>query len=477
MAALTIPRALALLGAAMSLVAVAAAGQRLPGLGYSPFGPVPFCLPDAQVQSDVQRLGRVSQRVRIYGVQCNNTHAVLAMAQSLGLQVLLGVWLSTDTAANEIVRARQGRAVHCRSSQQHTTRQLGGETAADRSRSTVLRNAALYAHPSTPCTQELQAMESVLARWGSQAQGLLTAVAVGNEVLGVNGGTLPALLNYLDRARAVVQKHAPQTPLTCESDQSPPTSSPPACVPAGARATLPMLRTLGGCARADVDIPEVWLGTHGTMTVKGQGLPPAPARAGMLPCPAGASAAVCALLRRVDVAGVNIHPYHAGLPPTCAGLGIKGCYDGPTWVLGRCGRRWSHARRLSEAVGPRADRGCQRGRWRPRRMAALRKALNTSQVLLAEVGWPSAGEACCSGAPAGFPSNATFLAVPSAQSSAAHLATFVATAAAAGAHSSFPAASPAWRSLPAVRPPPPTAHITHAAMWRRGVDVLLLHHV
>lgn len=52
----------------------------------------------------------------------------------------------------------------------------------------------------------------------------------------------------------------------------------------------------------------------------------------------------------------------------------------------------------------------------------MQRKLGTPNVVVTEVGFPSAGEACCGFTPAGFPAGARFLARPSVNSSAVHLA-------------------------------------------------------
>ncbi|KAJ9532089.1 hypothetical protein QJQ45_003804 [Haematococcus lacustris] len=39
------------------------------------------------------------------------------------------------------------------------------------------------------------------------------------------------------------------------------------------------------------------------------------------------------LLPEIDFVGVNAHPYFEGLPATCQGLNITGCYDAATWAV------------------------------------------------------------------------------------------------------------------------------------------------
>jgi hypothetical protein len=45
---------------------------------------------------------------------------------------------------------------------------------------------------------------------------------------------------------------------------------------------------------------------------------------------------VSRLLREVDFVGVNAHAFFLGLPVSCAGLNINGCYDAPTYTVARC---------------------------------------------------------------------------------------------------------------------------------------------
>ncbi|KAL6757656.1 glycoside hydrolase superfamily [Haematococcus lacustris] len=106
------------------------------------------------------------------------------------------------------------------------------------------------------------------------------------------------------------------------------------------------------------------------------------------------------LLPEIDFVGVNAHPYFEGLPATCQGLNITGCYDAATWAV--------------------------------QRVQGLQKSLG-KRVVLAETGFPTAGERCCNYRPSGFPSSAPlFMAAPSVAASAAMLASFVSQAAFAG---------------------------------------------
>lgn len=66
------------------------------------------------------------------------------------------------------------------------------------------------------------------------------------------------------------------------------------------------------------------------------------------------------------------------------------------------------------------------------RVRELQRTLGTSDVVVTEVGYPSAGEACCSYAPTGFPANATFMARPSPSNAAVHLTTLTQTLNTAG---------------------------------------------
>jgi hypothetical protein len=41
---------------------------------------------------------------------------------------------------------------------------------------------------------------------------------------------------------------------------------------------------------------------------------------------------------------LQVHPYFEGLPVTCSGLNINGCYDGATWTVNRYEGLCMHSR-------------------------------------------------------------------------------------------------------------------------------------
>ncbi len=73
--------------------------------GQSPFDPS-FVVPRAQIEADMRLLAAETPCVRSYGVD-QGLDAVVPAAEAAGLQVILGAWLSRDTAHNtrEIARA------------------------------------------------------------------------------------------------------------------------------------------------------------------------------------------------------------------------------------------------------------------------------------------------------------------------------------------------------------------------------------
>jgi glucan 1,3-beta-glucosidase len=83
-----------------------AAGEKFDCLSYSPYhlpGQTPLnpdsYIPRAQIEADLAALAPVTQCVRIYAVD-QGLDAVPAVAQQLGLKVLLGAWIGYETARN-----------------------------------------------------------------------------------------------------------------------------------------------------------------------------------------------------------------------------------------------------------------------------------------------------------------------------------------------------------------------------------------
>ena len=72
--------------------------------GHTPFDPLLRVTPE-QVREDLRRLSTLTRCVRTYGVD-QGAEAVPAIARELGMQVVLGAWISRDAARNEMELSR-----------------------------------------------------------------------------------------------------------------------------------------------------------------------------------------------------------------------------------------------------------------------------------------------------------------------------------------------------------------------------------
>lgn len=72
--------------------------------GHTPFDPLLRVTPE-QVREDLRRLSTLTHCVRTYGVD-QGAEAVPAIARELGMQVVLGAWISRDAARNEMELSR-----------------------------------------------------------------------------------------------------------------------------------------------------------------------------------------------------------------------------------------------------------------------------------------------------------------------------------------------------------------------------------
>jgi glucan 1,3-beta-glucosidase len=68
--------------------------------GHSPFDPA-LTISPAMIEADLRLLSRVSGCVRTYGVD-RGLDAVPAIARQLGLRVILGVWIDSDSVSNAV---------------------------------------------------------------------------------------------------------------------------------------------------------------------------------------------------------------------------------------------------------------------------------------------------------------------------------------------------------------------------------------
>lgn len=91
----------------LAVVAAPASDAQLPCLSYAPFrrdGHTPFdaqlVVTPAQIEEDLRILASATRCVRTYGVD-RGTDAVPAVAQKLGMQVMLGAWIGRDPVANQ----------------------------------------------------------------------------------------------------------------------------------------------------------------------------------------------------------------------------------------------------------------------------------------------------------------------------------------------------------------------------------------
>lgn len=79
--------------------------RSLHGVTYAPFALdlENICLPPDQVKTDMELVGSVAERVRIYNIAIcpENTRIIMEYCKDNGLNVLLGLWISNDSEGNQ----------------------------------------------------------------------------------------------------------------------------------------------------------------------------------------------------------------------------------------------------------------------------------------------------------------------------------------------------------------------------------------